>query len=33
MSKLTCIAMNKEIMAKMNPNPKQEIMEDLTMGN
>jgi hypothetical protein len=32
MIKWTCIAMNQEIRAKMNPNPKQDIMQDLAMG-
>jgi hypothetical protein len=27
----TCIAMKQEISAKTNPNPKQGIMQDLTM--
>jgi hypothetical protein len=31
MNKLTCIAMKQDIRAKMNPNPKQEIMQVLTM--
>jgi hypothetical protein len=33
MIKRICIAMNREIRAKTNPNPKQGIMQDLTMGN
>jgi hypothetical protein len=33
MNRMTCIAMKQEIRAKMNPNPKQEIMQVLTMGN
>jgi hypothetical protein len=32
MSEPTCIAKNQEIRAKANPNPKQDIMQDLTMG-
>jgi hypothetical protein len=33
MDRMPWIAMNLEIRAKMNPKAKQEIMQDLTMGN